>query len=222
MPTVTAITRKESRSKARTATGVGKVVIEVDGEAFVTCRETVVSEFLLYDGKVLDSATLEELHERVLASEAMADCAVAVSHRPMTERELADKLRARGHGDTVVEEALERARHLALVDDAAYAREFVASRLRRGMGDRRIQADLAKRGVAREVIQFALDEAADAEGAEEGISRDEAATIALARKFRAGTLDDDKARAKAQRFLLTRGFSYAQADTAIRAHTGAE
>jgi regulatory protein len=205
---------------------VVEVTIEIDGEAFVTCNETIVSEFRLFDGRDVDQPLLDEIHERVLASEAMLACVQAVSRRSLTERELADKLRAKGHGDSVVDEAIERARHLSLVDDAKYAREFVGSRLRRGIGARRIQSDLARRGVARDVIQHALDNAGDADGSGEGVSAEQAAataaTTALQRKFRPGALDDEATRAKAQRHLLTRGFSYAQAAEAIRTHRAGE
>ena len=207
MAELTAIKRAK---KGGTAAGVPRVVLELDGETWSTCSETLVSEFRLFQGKQVDDGLLNDLRERIGATEAMALCNVAVSHRALTERELTDKLAAAGYAGDLVAETIDRCMHLGLVDDARYARTFVESRLRRGMGAHRIQSDLAKRGIDRALIRDLLAEVTD-----DGQVED-ACLESLRRKFGRADLADPKQLGKAQRFLLGRGYSYEQLNAALR------
>jgi regulatory protein len=80
--------------------------------------------------------------------------------RPHFRAQLAGKLRARGYSEEEAGGALDRLTELGYLDDRKVARDFVASRLRRGpVGRRRLVAELARRGVASAVIEEAIDEA---------------------------------------------------------------
>ncbi len=85
-----------------------------------------------------------------------------LSRRSHFERELERKLTRRGYDDAEVAETLERLRGQGLVDDRRTAGEFVRSRLSRAPeGRRRLRAELARRGVAGEVITEVLDQETD-------------------------------------------------------------
>ncbi len=85
-----------------------------------------------------------------------------LSRRSHFERELERKLRQRGYDDAEVEGTLEKLRDQGLVDDRRTAGEFVRGRrLRAPEGRRRLRAELARRGVASDVITEVLEQETD-------------------------------------------------------------
>lgn len=142
---------------------------------------------------------------------ALNDCArLLTGGRAYTEFELRRKLVAKEHAPETVDEAIAKCIADRLIDDEAYAVSYVESRLRRGHGARKIRADLARRGIRGELVEPLL-----AEAREVGTTGD-AALVAARKKFARVDLTDQKARAKAMRFLLGRGFDGGQASEAIR------
>ncbi|MDR0359133.1 MAG: recombination regulator RecX [bacterium] len=84
------------------------------------------------------------------------DAAVRMlAQRPHSAAELRRKLWARGCSPEAVEAALERVRGLGYQDDASFARSVVAYRSSH-RGRSAIAAELARRGVGREVAAAAL------------------------------------------------------------------
>lgn len=81
----------------------------------------------------------------------------STANRPQTEAELATKLRGRQFDDAVVGTALERARRMGAVDDAAFAAAWVEDRgRRRGYGLARLREELRRRQVPDGVVDAAL------------------------------------------------------------------
>ena len=67
---------------------------------------------------------------------------------PRTEREVADRLLARGFEQDAVERAIERLRRVSLLDDRAFLRSYLRTELpRRPQGRRLLVAALRRRGV---------------------------------------------------------------------------
>jgi regulatory protein len=86
------------------------------------------------------------------------------------------------------------------VDDAAYARHWVATRAARGYGAARLRAELSARGVAAALIEAALD-AIDREG-----QLDQARRLARRRLPVLRRTAPEKAAARLRDHLLRRGF----------------
>ncbi len=131
--------------------------------------------------------------------------------RPRTERELRDRLLAAGFGRTAINQVLERLRGLGLVDDGAFARQWVEERSRRkGLGPRALTAELARKGIGREVAEGALAAA----GVEE---HTHACVVAerLLGKVGGRTLAHQAARL--EQMLLRRGFSAEAAEAGVTA-----
>lgn len=124
--------------------------------------------------------------------------------RARSRRELADRLRSKGHDPDVFEPLLDRLTEAGLIDDAQFARDRARALLRsKGWGPRKLQADLARHGVLPGDVEAAL-EAAYEEVAPDQILRREAL-----KRFGEAILDPDgdpKRKQKAFRFLLGRGF----------------
>lgn len=212
MATITGISRVK-KGEARKQVGssqLARVTVEVDHEPFVTCSDSIIAEFLLYRGKEVNDTDMRSIEERVVENDAMAYCHATIARRALTEHELADKLRARELSDAIVEITVQRCREIGLVDDEHYAKSFVRSRLRRGHGGHRIRNDLSRRGIDPKMIDAVLVSDTDKDQLVEN------AREALRKKFRDGDFSDAAVRAKAQRFLLGRGFSYDQIGAAMR------
>lgn len=95
-------------------------------------------------------------HAEGLAT-ATAFLARSTRARPQTERELRDKLSARGYAPDVVDGAIARGRATGTIDDAAFARAWVGDRgLHRGFSAARLRRELRRRGVADDLIDDAL------------------------------------------------------------------
>jgi regulatory protein len=78
--------------------------------------------------------------------------------RARTRSELADKLAGRNVPADVATRLLDRFEEVGLVDDAAFAREWVAQRQSgRGLARRALQQELRRKGIDDEVAQEALD-----------------------------------------------------------------
>jgi regulatory protein len=85
--------------------------------------------------------------------------------RPRTRAELAATLRRHGVADPVAAEVLDRYAEVGMIDDAAFARAWVASRHHgRGLARRALGSELRQRGVPAEAVGEALRQLApDAE-----------------------------------------------------------
>ena len=87
-----------------------------------------------------------------------------LSRRSHFELELERKLRQRRYPEAEVAETLDKLRAQGLVDDRRSAREFVRARLARAPeGRRKLAAELARRGVAAEIVTETLDDLTDAD-----------------------------------------------------------
>jgi regulatory protein len=85
-------------------------------------------------------------------------CLRLLAERARTRHELADALRRKAVPDDAAEAVLERFSEVGLIDDAAFAEQWVRSRhLGRALGRRALVAELRRKGVADELAGAALD-----------------------------------------------------------------
>jgi regulatory protein len=119
--------------------------------------------------------------------------------------ELRRLLIKKGEPPEDVDAAIERLRTTGLLDDANFARQLTRSKaLGGGHSRRRIQQELAKRGVAREVSNEAVEEVFEDEGI------DEAATIERVARKKLRTLGGVDLATQKRRlfgFLARRGYN---------------
>lgn len=92
-------------------------------------------------------------------STARTACLDMLSTRARSRAELADALTRRGFPADVVETVLDRLVEVRLIDDAAFAEQWVDSRHRhRGLGRRALADELRRKGVDNETAGVALAE----------------------------------------------------------------
>ena len=147
MPVVTALR----------ATKRGRVAVHVDGEYFCSVSEAMVARRRLFKGRELDEAELDALREQVSAEHILGDAHRLLAQRQRSSAELRVRLLRKGHGEEAVGDVLEQLAADGLLDDAAFARAFVADKRRlQGWGEQRIRRALSAFGVERASIDAAL------------------------------------------------------------------
>jgi len=141
---------------------------------------------------------------------ALAFIRRSTSNAPQSEGRLRAKLQDRGHDETTVEDALDRARTERLVDDDALLAALIAERRARGHADARLRRDLRDRGFTGPQVDEALDRSATTDPA--------AAAFAVAREHAARhrTVDAEIAVRRTVGALVRRGHPEALARKVAR------
>lgn len=124
--------------------------------------------------------------------------------RAYTERNLRRKLAQRGFSAGESDETIERLKEKGYVDDARYAAEFARQRLVvAGASVRRVEQDLAKKGISREVARGATEQILEEEPVDtiSAIER-----IAKKRLLSAGDLESHVLRRRVFGFLARKGY----------------
>jgi regulatory protein len=192
------------------ATRRGHVALHVDDAFVAAVTDAFVVRHGLFVGRELDAAQLSALRAAAGAERTLADAHRLLAHRARSRAELAQRLRAKGHGQAVVADVVERLTTQGLLDDRAFATAFVADKRRLGgWGAGRIARELGRLGVADTLVQGALD------GADDQADELTRALQVLARRGPArAPLDADRKRAYDH--LLRRGYDAAVAYRAVR------
>jgi regulatory protein len=178
---------------------------------------------ILVDGKVIANLSvdgIERLGIRIgapfseplanrVAIEAAAlhtfDRALAMlAARPRAARDLERVLVRKGEPSEHVATAIQRLITMGILDDARFARQFIRAKISgAGLSRRRLQSELWRRGVARDVIDAALAEVM----AEDEVDEDAQIVEVAARKLRTlRSADPAVARRRLYAFLARRGY----------------
>jgi regulatory protein len=183
----------------------GTVRIEIDEERFGSVPHEIAAAEGLVPGLAV-SAELRERLTRAADEEAAYRTALrSLERRAFARYDLGRRLRRKGHPGHAVESALEHAASLGLLDDAAFARNYVQTRTARGRGPSRLVSDPLAMGVERSLI----DRAVAAEwAAAEGPDRTEVPrALAVARAARLSGLPAPVKRRRLLAYLARRGFT---------------
>ena len=195
LPVVTALEPEPRRP--------GVLRVEVDGARFGAVPEALARSAGLAVGRALDPTLQERLTAAADAEAAFRTLGRALERRGFARADLGRRLVRKGHPRTAVEAALERAAGLGLLDDAAFARNYVETRSARGRGPGRLLRDLLAMGVERSTIDQALaagwPEAADRTAVPQALAAKRAAQL--------GDLPRSVKRRRVLAFLARRGFA---------------
>ena len=197
--------------------------------------ESEVVSLSLYTGKELTEDEAETLAEAAGQSKLNARAVELLSARPMSRKELVDKLsaparRRRKPGEDVpepgpetlarereslrrgAEKAADRLEELGLLNDGEYARTVVRHYSAKGYGVRKLRDELYRRGVPREFWEDAL---AELEPDTSGIDR------LLAQKLRGAEPTRENLK-RASDYLARRGFGWEEISAAIERYRDGE
>jgi regulatory protein len=201
----------------------GRYQVIAGGEPVALVSASLVSELSLSVGRVLDETLCRSLARESVALAAYDKGVALLAVRARGTVELQRRLQRNGYESAAVEQAIERLSEQGFLDDERLSRQVARVKLGSGnAGRRRVEQELLRIGVDREVARTAVAEVVEEEAIEEGES-----ALALARR-RAGTmrgLAPEVARRRLSGFLARRGFESADAAAAVNsvlAELGAE
>lgn len=136
-----------------------------------------------------------------LAKRAKLRCMHLLEKRDYTEKQLREKLRlgSTEYPEDVIEEALSYVKSFHYVDDARYASKYIEC-MRERKSRRRIEQELYQRGVDRELVSAAFEEA-------EEINEEEMIRGWMEKKHFHPEEADQKEMQRMYGFLMRKGFS---------------
>lgn len=118
-----------------------------------------------------------------------------------SEQELALRLRRKGYSEELVKDTVSFLKERKLLDDKVFARNWIASRLKKPFGVRRIIQELKIKGIDKKTIEEGLRETSAAYAEQEIV-----ATLAKRRLAQLKNLEPLVARRRVYGYLIRRGF----------------
>jgi len=181
----------------------GTLRVEVDGVRFGAVPQELARGAGLAVGRAVDAELQERLTAAADAEGAFRTLLRALERRSFARADLGRRLVRKGHPRPAVEAALDRAHGLGLLDDAAFAVDYVQTRAARGRGPSRLTRDLMAMGVERGHIDRALaaewPEGSDRTGVPMALASKRAAQL--------GDLPRPVRRRRVLAYLARRGFA---------------
>ncbi|HET7550572.1 MAG TPA: regulatory protein RecX [Gemmatimonadaceae bacterium] len=196
MPFITAVTPSPRRE--------GRFDILVDGKSVGTLSLEAIERLRLHVGTEYSERLAESVAVDGARLRTFDRALDMLAFRGRATRELRNALLRKGEEAGNVDHALERLAEMGLLDDAAYARQYAHAKIvGPGFSRRRLQAELAKRGVARDVADEAIADAL----AEDDVDSDAILERVAARKLRSLEKEDAPTRRRRlYEFLARRGY----------------
>ncbi len=196
MPLITAVTPSVRRE--------GRFEILVDGKPAGTLSLDAIEKLQLHVGAPFDERLAESVALEAARLRTFDRALDLLAYRGRATRELRTALVRKGEDAASVDHAIERLTDMGLLDDAVYARQYAHAKIvGAGFSRRRLQAELSKRGVAREVA----DDAIAAAFAEDDVDSDAILERVASRKLRSLASEDPPTRRRRlYEFLARRGY----------------
>jgi regulatory protein len=182
----------------------GRFDLQVSGKTFATVSLDILEQLRLSVGTALTPELRSRVSEAAAALGAYDRALNMLAFQPRSARDLKRRLVQKGEEAPNVDAAIERLVEKGILDDAQFARQFTRSRVAgQGSSKRRLQQDLFKRGVEREVADEAIAEVLSDEGVDESevverVARKKARSLAK--------LDGPTRRRRLYAFLARRGY----------------
>ena len=143
----------------------GRVLVFSEEGDLLRITEAELLRFGIYPGMELSDEQVEALREAARRSETKLHAARMASSRMLSKKELTDRLRRKGADPDEAAEAAERMEELGAVNDSAYAGVVVRHYAAMGYGRGRVEQELFRRGIPRELWEAALRELPDSAAA---------------------------------------------------------
>lgn len=175
-----------------------------NGEELRTTR-SVIADLGLYSGKQLETGDMEAVKAASSLSRCKQRAMRIIGARPMSAKELYDRLLEKGEPPENAEQTVDRLTELRLLDDEQYAAMCVRHYAAKGYGPGRVRNELYRRGIPRELWDNALAEMPE---------QDDQIDQLLRRKLRSVQPDRNELR-RASDYLYRRGFQRDEIRSAI-------
>lgn len=184
--------------------------IYLDGQFAFILYKGELRQFQIKEDQELSEEGYRQIMTQVLPRRAKLRSMNLLQSRDYTRRQLEDKLRRGEYPDVCIEEAIAYVESYGYIDDRRYARDFIEYNMQT-KSRTRIETDLMKKGIAKDVIREAFTELQDL-----GVQQDEMAMICdlLKKKKYCADTASRQQQQKMYGFLYRKGFC---SDTIARA-----
>jgi regulatory protein len=182
----------------------GRFVLVVDGTDVATLSIDAIERLRLGTGRQFDERTALEVEREAGILETYDRALNMLAARGRASADLKRVLIRKGEPADRVAIAIERLERAGFIDDASFARQFTRSKaVGAGLSRRRVQQELSKRGVAREISNEAIEAVFVEEGVDEEASIDRVAR----KKLRSlASVDAPTRKRRLYAFLARRGY----------------
>lgn len=167
--------------------------------------------FVLYKGELsrykiqedtdLSEETVHQIKAEILTKRAKLRAMHLLNHMDRTEEQLRAKLKLDLYPEDIIEIAMQYVKSFGYIEDSGYARRYIESR-QNSKSRKEIQMALLQKGVAKEVIEEALEECYEKQDESVAIKR------LLAKKRFCPETSTDTEKKKMYDYLLRKGFRY--------------
>ncbi len=164
----------------------------------LTLSLALIADFSVYAGRRFAGEEFDSLRAAASKWSARERALRLLGTRPLSRKELTDKLREKGVSAEDAEDAADYLKSVGYLDDARYAASLARHYAQKGYGPGRVRQELYRRGVPRELWEEALAE----------LPEDTEAIDALVDRRLRGVRPDPKERKRLTDMLLRRGFSW--------------
>lgn len=195
MPEITSIERQKKRDS--------RVNIFVDGTFFVGLTDSQLIDFNIYRGKKIPQEELDKIKYQSSYGKIKDKAMSLISIRPRSKKELKDKLILKKYELNQIDKVIRELEKEKLLDDKIFAKQWVYHRTEfSGLGKRRIELELFKKGVDQNIAKKEVLKIADSQQFDKAFS--------LASKKYSLIKDEDKykKREKLSAFLARKGYSW--------------
>ena len=187
-----------------------KLLLHLEDGSTLRCGPQEMLDFRLRSGMELEEGTLEDLREACVYWAVRRRAAALAAEKAMSAGELRRKLREKGASPEMAQKAAAWLLDLGVLDERAYAAMVVRHYAAKGYGRKRLEAELYRRELPRELWEEALEEMPDT-----GAQLD-----ALVRKRLGDATPDRKEVGRLASSLMRRGYSWEEVRAAIARNRG--
>lgn len=184
----------------------GRWLACMDDGSILRLSENEVVRFSLYAGRELEEGEADALVAAAHASGLKEKAVALLSAKPLSRRELEQKLQSWEATDEEKTAIADRLEELGYLNDAAYAAQVVRYYSAKGFGERKLRDELYRRGVARDLWPEALEQAEDPSSAMD---------LFIQKKLK-GTQPDRQELKRLSDALARRGYSWSDISQALR------
>ena len=190
----------------------GKFVVGFSDGSEIKLNLDAVADLSLFKGRELTEKEFSSLRAAAGLTMCKERALRIIGARPLSEKELFDKLVEKGEAPENAEECVTWLLKMHYLDDAQYAGMIVRHYASKGYGAQKIKSELYRHGVPKTLWDGALEEMPDT---------DDKAYELLCRKLR-GTEPDRAELKKATDALFRRGFSWDEIKAAVNRYNAGD
>ena len=177
--------------------------VYIDGQFAFVLYKGELRQFQIKENQELSDESYRQIMTQILPKRAKVRSMNLLKSRDYTKKQLEDKLRQGDYPKECIEEAIAYVESYGYIDDRRYARDFIEYHMQT-KSRTRMEMDLQRRGVAKDVIRNVFEELGDL-----GVEQDESAMIRnlLQKKKYCTDTATKQEQQKMYGFLYRKGFS---------------